>query len=387
MTVPAQPQGTAVRTWARTLAGMQKEAITRVAGTGVAWRFVSDEGPYLAGHDAAPCPLSFFTAGLAASYMNGLLLSVRHLSMPIRGVRLVLDNLYSMHGSVLRGTMKGGALAPRLRVEFETDVALSELQQMVSATVCASPIAGLLGTALKNRFALYHNGRAVTPRRVRRLEASGTLDRLDPDIAFRQDRDPTGPPIQLVGKLAAVERVEGKPGGVNTSLQEHQDRRLHCRGVCTVRPDGLLEVEQTLLKPIGSSFRFLCEGVNPDADICAPDIYGTLKSDQAPDAASYISAGIAFCFMTQAGRYAEIVRRPIDDCDVVQDTRVISADACPGANRGTAVPVETHLHLWTRHDDTFAATTLDMSEQTCFLHALCRTELETEVVVSRRLGD
>ena len=366
---------------------MQKEAITRVAGTSVAWRFVSDEGPYLAGHDAAPCPLSFFTTGMAASYMNGLLVAARHLAMPIRRVRLVLDNLYSMQGSVLRGTMKGGALAPQLRVEFETDVALSELQQMVSAAVCASPIAGLLGTALENRFALHHNGGEVTPRRVRRLEATGTLGRLDPDTAIRQDRDPIGPPVQLICKLAAAERVEGKPGGVNTSLQEHQDRRLHCRGVCTVRPDGLLQVDQTLLKPIGSSFRFLCDGPNPDADICTADINGTSNSGRAPDAASYISAGIAFCFMTQAGRYAEIVRRPLDDCDMVQDTRFISAEAHTGANRGAAAPVETHLYLRTRHDDTFAATTLDMSERTCFLHALCRTKLETEVVVDRRLGD
>jgi hypothetical protein len=37
---------------------------------------------------------------------------------------------------------------------------------------------------------------------------------------------------------------------------------------------------------------------------------------------------------------------------------------------GEADPVEAHVSLASGEDDTFARTALDMSEQTCFLHAL-----------------
>ena len=49
---------------------MQKEALVINGATGKAWRFASDEGAYLAGHDIGPCPLSFLTTGMVASYMN-----------------------------------------------------------------------------------------------------------------------------------------------------------------------------------------------------------------------------------------------------------------------------------------------------------------------------
>jgi len=44
-----------------------------------------------------------------------------------------------------------------------------------------------------------------------------------------------------------------------------------------------------------------------------------------------------------------------------------------------ADPVETHVQLETREDDAFAGLALDMAEQTCFLHALCRSRIRTRV--------
>ena len=67
---PPNRKGDALQTWVRSLSVMQKEAIVISQRTGLAWRLASDEGPYLNGHDAAPCPLAFLTAGMIASYMN-----------------------------------------------------------------------------------------------------------------------------------------------------------------------------------------------------------------------------------------------------------------------------------------------------------------------------
>ncbi len=86
-----------------------------------------------------------------------------------------------------------------------------------------------------------------------------------------------------------------------------------------------------------------------------------------------MSAGIAFCFMTQFGRYAEIVRKELPSYRIVQDTHFARGDGA--GTPGTADPVETHVFLDTPEGDDFAREVLDMSEQTCFLHALCRTDL------------
>ena len=70
---PENRIGDADRTWVRSFSGFQKEALVRSAKTSDTWRFVSDEGPYLNGHDAACCPLAFLSCGMAASYMNEIM--------------------------------------------------------------------------------------------------------------------------------------------------------------------------------------------------------------------------------------------------------------------------------------------------------------------------
>jgi hypothetical protein len=121
------------------------------------------------------------------------------------------------------------------------------------------------------------------------------------------------------------------------------------------------EIEQRLYNPHGSIFRFL----SAEAD--------ALAGLRAPDANTYISAGIGFCFMTQFGRFAHIMRKQLDHYEIVQDTRFSS---------GHADPVETHVHLDTREDDAFAREVLDIGERTCFLHALCRTVVPVHVRVT-----
>jgi hypothetical protein len=151
---------------------------------------------------------------------------------------------------------------------------------------------------------------------------------------------------------------------------------LHVRGICTVRDDGVKEIEQQLFNPHGSIFRFLCDEAPVDGG-----------GGRAPDAASYASAGIGFCFMTQFGRYAQIVKKRLDGYRIVQDTHFSLGGASARTGLpGAAAPVETHVYLDTREDDEFARTALDMAEQTCFLHALCRTALKTKVAI-RGYGD
>jgi hypothetical protein len=172
-------------------------------------------------------------------------------------------------------------------------------------------------------------------------------------------------PEPLVALLVPAEHVEGD-GGVSSSYAESQRRTLHVRGICKLRRDAVKEIELQLHRPVGSTFAFLSDE--------APGFGGR---GVAPDAASYLAAGIGFCFMTQFGRYARITKKRLDGYRIVQDLHLSA-----GRATGVADPVETHPHLETPEGDDFARTVVDMSEQTCFLHALCRTELEPKVEIT-----
>jgi hypothetical protein len=368
LVAPEDRLGVPVRTWVRSLAGMQKEALVVNGATGRAWRLVSDEGPYLDGHDRAPCPLCTFITGLVASYMNEITALAPARDVAISDIKLTVDTFYSMEGSALQGTMTGGAAAPRLVAQIASDADAETLRRLVLDAVAMSPATGLFKGVLNSRFNLSHNGEEITVGRVEALNAP-----LEPDPRRAFD-------LVEVADLATAEHlmvmrkpadeVEGVPGGAGSSLQESQSRRLHVRAACTVRADGVKEIVENLFSPIGSEFRFLSDE--------APGFGG---SGLAPDASTYVSAGIGFCFMTQFGRYARITKRRLEKYRIVQDTHFT-----PGAGGGTnlpaeAEPVETHVYLATPEEEDFSRRTLDMGEQTCFLHATCRTDLGIDVEV------
>ena len=98
-------------------------------------------------------------------------------------------------------------------------------------------------------------------------------------------------------------------GGAGSSLQAEQKRTLHVRGTGRVSPDGIQEAKVQLFKPIGSVFRFLSDD--------AARFGGT---ERAPSGLAYLSAGIAFCFLTQIGRYAHITKQDLQDYRIVQDS-------------------------------------------------------------------
>lgn len=363
---PRARRDVAVRTFVRSLEGMQKEALV-VSSTGTrGWRLTSDEGPYLAGYDEAPFPLAFLNAGMVASYAGELTALAEQRALDLSGLRLTLDNHYSMAGSAIRGTMVGGALAPELTVEVQAGADRAALRSLAADAVDASPSNGLLRGQLDSLFTLTHNGEPLAPARVAALAGAALPDAEDSYGEIPVD----GPPdaAELMRRIGSAELHEGE-GGSNSSLRAEQKRALHVRGVCTVRADGVKVIDVRLLKPSGSTFRFLSDE--------PADAGG---SGRAPDAATLISAGVAFCFMTQFGRYAAITKKRLDRYRIIQDTHFSLGGASGGTGlAGGADPVETHVHLESQEDDDFARTLLDIGEQTCFLHALCRTDLKTRL--------
>ncbi len=67
----------------------------------------------------------------------------------------------------------------------------------------------------------------------------------------------------------------------------------------------------------------------------------------------------------------------------MQDIHFSPGGASGGTGQpGSADPVETHVYLDSSEGIESAQTILDMSEQTCFLHAFCRTDLKAKMRVS-----
>ncbi len=374
LSAPENRLGEAVRVAVNSLSVMQKEALVTSARTGVTWRLASDEGAYLDGHDEAPCPLSFFSTGMVSATMNEVLALARQRGINISNIRLIQDSVYTMKGSALKGTMTGGARDVHLEAQIEADADSATLQGLVNDAVAASPISGLLREATESLFLLSHNGDETELGKANAIEgpelddATGAFAGIAP-----QDGDWGGVITRLDYMTPKNENTVTYAGG---SLAEEQDRLLHVRVFCTLRDDGTKEIIQYLYNPHGTVFRFLSDEVDED---------GTFR---APDAATYLAAGIGFCFMTQIGRYAKIVNKPLDHYAIVQDTHFSLGGASGGTGRrGATGPVETHVFLASEHDDDHARATLDMSEQTCFLHALCKAQLKTRVRISRFTPD
>ncbi len=367
------PQGrkeVPVRLAVRSLSVMQKEALVLNGRSGRMWRLASDEGAYLAGMDAAPCPLSLLTTGMVSSYMNEIMALAEQRGIEIRDIKLIQDNYYTMRGSALQGTMVGGAKDIELEAQIDADASSDKLRTLVYDAVAASPLNGLMRGVRQSLFTLSHNGQDIATGEARHVGSPGlpdpgdTFDRVEPRDGDWSEH------IVRNGLTPKAEHTVTLAGG---SLADHQDRLLHVRGICTIRPDGIKRIEQHLYNPHGSIFYFLSE---------EDEEHG--GKGRAPDAASFIAAGIGFCFMTQFGRYAKITKKDLKDYRIVQDAHFSLSGASGKTGKpGEADPLETHVYLTSNEDDDFARTILDMSERTCFLHAFCRTDLKAKVKLTK----
>lgn len=381
---PEERHGDSLRSWVRWLpkTNIQKEALVASSRTGAVWHLASDEGPYLGGDSAAPFPLSFLTAGMVCSYMNEIRALAEMRGIDIEGIRLTQDNYYTFDG--MAATVTGDAMDVELEVEIDCDASRTEVDNLLRDAIAASPLDGLMRGEYPSLFTLTHNGAVVEPGRVRAIDGAPLPD---PDDKFDAAQPAPGDWSDLMvigpGTTSAADsqataqsrqrkrelRTDGfKPSGSSSAIAI----LVHVHGVCTIREDGVKEVEVTQVGPKTNSYRFLSDE--------APVNGG---SGRAPDANTYISAGIAFCFMSHCTMVPQQTmpdRGRTTGLRVVEDTHFSLGGASGGSGKpGTADPVETHLYVDSDGDDAFARDLLDAAEQSCFLHAFCRSALKTKL--------
>ncbi len=362
--LPEARRGRAIRTVMRSLTHHAKEALVVERGQGPAWRLFSDEGDYFGGTDLAPPPLGLFSAGLASSYVDELRALATRRGIPLDALRVIEDSVYTTEGSALRGTIAGGALPVEVRVEANT-AEDADLRALAQEAIVASPVDGLLRRPLTGRFALYVNGKRIPAGSVAAI-AGPPLD--DPGDLFDQATDAMPASEALVVKVVDDASGELPDARDARPRADGQARRPHARAVCAPRDDGLMVIDEYLFQPPGSHFRLVAD--SPAA---------TGREPRAPDALSYVSAGLAFCYATQVIRYAQLTKLRVDGCRLVQDLWLGSAD---GEESAAEAP-ETHLFLDSPESPDAASRILAMGQRMCFLHALCATALDVRLTTAR----
>ena len=299
-----------IRTATRALAGMQKEALVNYGPTGTTWRVVCDEGPWLNGTDLAPFPLGFFTTGLIASYMSEFLTHAKRAEVEVHDLEVQVDNLYSMEGSLLRGTMVGSALPVEATFRAHTSVTNDRVLQLAHLAVASSPADALLRNAVDSLFSLNHNG-AQLP--VTRVAAASRPQVVDPAPLFTTARpaEESNFADDIIERLDNVSSLGGEKLGTERSgavgFGDEQKRRVHVRGVGILREDGVKSIRVACFQPVGSVFRCLSD-----------DSAAVGGQERAPSGLAYVSAGISFCFMTQLGRYAHVAKHDMQSYQIVQ---------------------------------------------------------------------
>lgn len=362
--VPPNSHGQSLRTWVRSLGGMQKEALVVSAATGMAWRLACDEGAHLGGFNIAPNPLTYLSAGMIASYMNEITSLASQRGIELGNLELVLENFYYRDGDFRKGSMMSGALPPELTVHCDADCDDQALSILLYEAVAASPLNGLARGSKPSLFTLVHNRHALSPEQVTPLDAPPFEDPGDNFPNLERLAGCSAVP-DLITQLVDEDSARKAHAGLELQSPKLADGQqlLHMHTRCVLRPDGVKEIFKEQYTPSAPSWRFLSDELG-----------------RAPDAASLISAGIGLCFMTQMGRFSHMAKLPLDGYRIIQDTHFSLGGASGKTGKpGEAKPVETHVFLDTGTDDTTAQQILGVGERTCFLHAFCRDDVKATV--------
>lgn len=342
-----------VKVEARQMAGHQKEAVVTEGAGGSAWRLTSDEGKHLRGTDLAPFPLGFFNAGLQSDLYRRLITLAATRGIALDDVEIGVVNHYWLTGSFIQGTGEGHAEAPDIEVRLRSAATRDAVEAVVAAALDASPTVALLRAPLSgNSFALYVNGRR---RQVEGVANSTAADAADPYRSYASAPRPlAGGRGDLIEKTGRQQPGASEPAA--PTVAGKLLRNIHGEG--RRRGDGLFEVDTWLGLPGSSHFRLLSDEGDGDA---------------APGGLALLSAGVAFCYMTQLSRYIENMKMNIRRVRLVQLNPYVTGP------KAEIEPIDTHLFLDGEAPEETHLQLLTIAARTCYLHAAAKTPTEPKL--------
>lgn len=359
-----EPGAAGLKVEARALGAHQKEAVITEGIEGPRWRVVSDEGPQLKGSDLAPFPLGFFNAGLQADLLGAIDRINLSQGGVLSSVRQTLVNRYAFSGSFYAGTGQGEATPAEIHLFSQGDCSLEVASSIVRNAVQQSCAIAAMATPLDCTFALYVNG---IRREVTGAKASQAPDARDPL------KSQSGPPRPVPDGKDAPGLISKTsdylpPNEAMPSSSTRFGLEVLGKSVLTCGT-GQTSIQTTLKAPPGSEFSFVSQE-------------NLLSGPTAPSGLALLSAGIAFCYMTQLLRYAEYLKYKVRAIRLVQ-FNPFALQTGPGHQlAGEAFPVDTHLFLHGDEDDAVMQRLLAISANTCYLHAALKSSLPAQVMLT-----
>lgn len=343
---------------ARHLTGHLREAVVTEGASGSAWRVASDEGLHLRGTDLAPFPFGFFNAGLQGDLMRRIRGCAIAGGIGFDQLEIRLANEYWLTGSFALGTGKGHAEPTQIDVSLRSAASTWAISELVHGAVAASPAMALLRTPSKSTFALYINGRR---RSIAGVAASPAHDAQDPFGVWACAPQPLATGQVQPGLIEKISRrQDGTPALAPSGTATRIVRKVKGVGRLTDNA-GRTEIETWLELPGMSHFVFRTD----EGD-----------ADSAPSGLALLSAGLAFCYMTQLARYIENMKLAIRGIRLVQySPYALEPGSSGGQMSGQAEPVDTHLFLNGEAPDEIHADLLTMAARTCYLHATAAAAL------------
>lgn len=344
---------------AHIMAGHQKEAVVSQGAGGSSWRLVSDEGKHLGGLDVAPFPLGMFNAGLCGDLQGRIAALAGSRGLAGAVAALHLRNFYWFTGSFAKGTGEGHAEPPEVRVRPAHGADETAVRDLIRDAINASPAFAAVRKALENTFALTINGRR---RAIGSMPTSDAPDAPDPFVTHSSPPRPHPGADRIPDPIRKTPQVEEgalvpAPSGTTTKIIRTVS------GLSTMQENGVSATDSWLELPGVSHFVMRADD-RPD-------------HDEAPTGLAHMTAGIAFCFMTQLSRYIEHMKLDINGVRLVQSGLF---RAGPGAG-GQAGPVHTHLFLNGRADEHLHENLMRIAARTCYLHATLAAALQPEIII------
>ena len=324
---------------ARHVGGHVREAVVSAGEEASAWRLLSDEGLHLKGTDLAPFPFGYFNAGLQGDLIRCIRNAAARQGVDLESLDIVLDNEYWLTGSFALGTGQGHAEPTRIQIDMRSNASAAAVAAVIAAAVEASPALALLRTPLVNTFALYINGRRRT---VADVAASPAADVVDPFLRYQAPPRAHSDAAETIEKLSV--REDGEIAIAPSATTTRITRKVTGRGRL-VDASGMTAIETWLQLPGMSHFAFRSDEGG---------------GDRAPCGLALLSAGLAFCYMTQIARYVEAMKLAVGSVRLVQFSPF---------QAGAAEGFDTHLFLNGEAVDEVQSNLLTIAARTCYLHA------------------
>ena len=254
-----------------------------------------------------------------------------------------MSHVFGASGSFIASTALATSEEARIGIEIDGALHPAEATALANEALATSPAIALLRLPMRdNSFALSVNGHRRT---VIEHQDSLAGDARDPFLVYPHPPRPLdqGGRTDLLKKTGEVEAGEA----AQVPLTATGKRLITIAGSGQSR-GGEFVTDTWIARNGMSHFRLVSDDGAGDA---------------APSGLALLSAGIAFCYMTQLARYIDAQKLPIHGVRLVQHSPYAAG---PGAMAG---PIDTHLFLNGEAPVALHRKLLRIAADTCFMHA------------------